>query len=220
MRECSHLSRALSICDHATRRGLDGIRSNFSKGRVGEQTSLSSKRHSVGQVWSNSLTPAFWQMKALLYLCRWDEKLRQLPKSCKSSCKECWRKRKEKPLNRTCNDAITDPFLKLKLFVFDSICDVLQKVKGGRKERKKEESRIQTTTNLAYKQVLSLQSHVAWRNATAGSCKARCEAGNQWPGSQEVDRSCLQADSLADWLFLLRMSSGFIGRERMHSTDH
>lgn len=47
------------------------------------------------------------------------------------------KRKKEKPLNRTCNGAISDPFLKLKLVVFDSIRDVLQKGKGGRKERKK-----------------------------------------------------------------------------------
>lgn len=50
------------------------------------------------------------------------------------------KRKKEKPLNRTCNGAISDPFLKLKLVVFDSIRDVLQKGKGGRKERKKEET--------------------------------------------------------------------------------
>lgn len=80
MRECSCLSRAVSICTHATRGGLDGIRSNVSKDRVGGHTSLSSRRHSAGQVWSNSMTPAFWQMEARLSLPRWDEKLRQLPR--------------------------------------------------------------------------------------------------------------------------------------------
>lgn len=37
-------------------------------------------------------------------------------------------------------EAISEPFLNLKIFVFDGVHDVLQKEKG--KERKKEESRI------------------------------------------------------------------------------
>lgn len=54
--------------------------------------------------------------------------------------KEEKKRKKEKPLNRTCNGAISDPFLKLKLVVFDSVRDVLPEGKGGRKERKKEET--------------------------------------------------------------------------------
>lgn len=73
-----------------------------------------------------------------------------------------------------------------------------KKEKGEGKREKERRNRIQLTTNLAYKQVLSLQSHVAWQNATTGSCKAWGEARDQWPGSQEVGRSSLQADSLAD----------------------
>lgn len=51
------------------------------------------------------------------------------------------------------------------------------KKKKGEGKRERKRNRIQLTTNLAYKQVLSLQSHVAWQNATDGSCKAWGEAG-------------------------------------------
>lgn len=88
-------------------------------------------------------------------------------------------------------------FWKSKLFVFESISDVLPKAKVGEGKRKKEESRTQPTTNLAYKQVLSLQSHVGGM-LPLEAAKPRVKPGNQGPVSQEAVGSSLQADSLAD----------------------
>lgn len=111
---------------------------------VGVMINLSSKRHSAGQGWRSSpleRTNDFCLLTNGKIYCTQVHEMRWF---WKSSCKECWRKKKNG--NRTCNEtANLRSILKLKwkLFAFDSIHDVLLKEKnrkGKGKKRKKAKS--------------------------------------------------------------------------------
>lgn len=154
--------------------------------------------YSAGQVWYNSMTPV------VLTSVRWEIEATasHLAESVEG---------KKNPLNRTCNEGISDPFLKLKLFVCDSIHDVLQKEKGGKERKRKKKAKsnhkpsFQTSINSS---VVRGKECYCWTLHSLEQTQGiNCLAVRRWSG--QVCRLTVWLTDFCSWGWAV----GFIGRK-------